>query len=120
MSGLPSNDREPQDAPVEHVTDPTAIPASSPYATGTGTGTGTPAYGSAPGDEHRPYAVVPPSQTRGGLTQRTAKFLTSIAVFVALILFFVLSNAHVPFPAWLAFLLIPLTGLVTEQLRTDR
>ncbi len=114
-TGGPATD--PQDAPtggtlVPHA-DPTVIPSASPYAL-----TGPDAYGTAPVEPSREAAVVPPREHRG-LSKRDAKLATSLSPFASLILFFVLINVGGP-PAWLAFLLIPITGIVTEHLRGDK
>ncbi|WP_135849345.1 hypothetical protein [Serinibacter arcticus] len=129
MSGQP-DDRPWQDRPPDEprdgltpppaappggalVPDPTAIPSASPYAV-----SGPGAYGTAADDAYRAAAVVPPREHRG-LSRRNAKLATSLSPFAALILFFVLMNVGGP-PAWLAFLLIPITGVVTEHLRGDK
>jgi len=129
MSGQPdgrpwqSAANEPQDGPTtpQHtppggapVPDPTAIPSASPYAV-----TGPSAYGTAADDADRAAAVVPPREHRG-LSRRNAKLITSLSPFAALILFFVLMNVAGGPPAWLAFLLIPIAGVVTEHLRGDK
>lgn len=80
-----------------------------------------PDYGTPPayGSMTEPLAVPAARASGGGLSKRTATFVTALSPFVALILFFVLMNQQVP-QAWLAFLLVPITGLVTDQLRADK
>ena len=51
---------------------------------------------------------------------RSTWLITSLSPFAALILFFVLMNVAGGPPAWLAFLLIPIAGVVTEHLRGDK
>ncbi|GMA33378.1 hypothetical protein [Litorihabitans aurantiacus] len=94
--------------------DPTAIPSSTPYA-------GPSAYGTPPepafDDPARPYAVGrPPGEGGRGMSKRTLGLIRTLAPFVAVALFFILRSADVD-PAWLAFLLIPVTFIVTDHLR---
>lgn len=64
-------------------------------------------------------ALAPAQAPRpSGLSPATARTLTALSPFVALIGFFVLANVGVG-PAWLTFLLIPMTAIVTERLKRE-
>lgn len=113
MSTFPGQDQPHDGTQDEPTLDPTAIPASTPFA-----GAAAPSYGTAPTTPGVPLTAAAPAERRG-LSRRTAALLTGLSPFVALILFFVLNNNGIS-PAWLAFLLIPVTGFVTDQFREDK
>ena len=114
MSTYPSGD-QPSDQPADQpLLDSTALPPSSPFADA-----GTPAFGTPPVTPQQGPAIPEIPVSRGGLSPRTGMILTRLSPFVALLAFFILRSNDVE-NAWLVFLLVPVTGLLTGQLGSRR